>query len=317
MTLVTRGQQPEGELHLSFDRKVSPRAVYQASRRRWIATIPNSFGLPSGDSCPGMTSFCASCYASRSEQSAGVRALVERNLRTLQAADGTDGMAALLARMIDRYETHADQVDVPADDRMFRIHWDGDFFSVEYAQAWARVIRAHPGVAFWTYTRSFGPPVDVVDVLAGIDNLALYLSVDADNAERAAQVTAARPDVRLALCAVDYQTARALHPPRGLTPVPCPENTGRVGLTDDHGVGACVTCRICPDDRRDIMFATSHRESVAVPVPSPTRRQTGAVDCLNPDCANTVPRYAARGRPRLYCSTQCRWQVSRLRAAQR
>jgi hypothetical protein len=311
MTLVVRGRQPPGELHLSFDRKVSPAATYQASRNRWIPTIPNSFGLPSGDSCPGMTSFCAACYASGSEQSAGVRELVERNLRLLRDAGTVDAMFVLLDRMVGRYVDHADRAGVPPGQRMFRIHWDGDFFSTGYAAAWATVIARHPDIAFWCYTRSFAPPVDVVPTLAGIENLALYLSVDADNAAAAQAQTVAHPDVRVALCAVDYETARGLIPPRDQTPVVCPENAGRIGLSNSDGVGACVTCRLCPDDRRDILFSTSHVESVAIPVAAPVRVRTtpngvalGTV-CRNPACDTFVPRRPGRGRPRLYCDT-CR-----------
>lgn len=310
---VVRGKQPAGELHLSFDRKVSPTATYQKSRDRWIPTVPNSFGLPSGDSCPGMTSFCGSCYASRSEQSAGVRAAVEHNLRLLQATD-LDGMTDLLDRMLDRYEEHADAAAIPTHQRMFRIHWDGDFYSVEYAEAWREVILRHPHVAFWTYTRSFRAPVDVVPSLIGLPNLALYLSIDADNAADASAALAL-PDVLAAGCAVDYQTARALLPDRpSRAAVPCPENTGRIGLSDENGTGACVTCRICPDARRDILFSTSHREDASVPLPRPRRAEPAGplhgppapTECPNPTCDGHVHQRLGPGRPRTYCTDACR-----------
>lgn len=80
---IVRGRQPAGALHLSFDRKVSPTGTWQESRRRWIPTTPNSFGLPSGSTCPGATEFCESCYGAASEQSAGVAELLERNRRLL------------------------------------------------------------------------------------------------------------------------------------------------------------------------------------------------------------------------------------------
>lgn len=308
---VIRGQQPADELHLSFDRKVSPYATYQASRDRWIPTVPNSFGLPSGDSCPGMTSFCASCYAARNEQSGGVRELVEHNLRLLRAADLT-GMVALLDHMIGRYESHADAAGIPANERIFRIHWDGDFFSNTYAAAWLVVVRRHPDIAFWTYTRSFRPPVDVIATLTDVPNLAVYLSVDADNAADAAVVVARYGDrVKVAVCAEDYQTGRAILPDRN--PVVCPENAGRIGLTNEHGTGACVTCRLCPDDRRDILFSTSHRENAAVPVAVVRKRRspqprvvTTSTVCEGPGCDETIVRTGQRGRPRVYCSDGCR-----------
>lgn len=312
---VTRGRQPRDVLHLSFDRKVSPTGTYQASRGRWIPNVPNSFGLPSGDSCPGMTSFCDSCYAARNEQSAGVRDAVEHNLRMLQAAADPTAMFVLIREMIQRYVAHADAAKIPPEHRMFRIHWDGDFYSVQYAIVWDAVIAMHPDISFWAYTRSFRDPVNVVPVLADRSNLALYLSVDADNAAAAASVAAEYPSVRLAGCAEDYQHARALLPDREQSAVICPENIGRLELTNEHGVGACVTCRICPDDRRDILFSTSHREDAAVPVaitprhrPPVVLRPTETV-CENPACGHVIVQRTGAGRPRKYCDEACRHEA--------
>lgn len=228
-----RGAQPRTGLILSHDRKVSPRGTFQPSRNRWIAMIPNSFGLPARVTCPGATTFCESCYA------------------------------MLLDEMLDRYHGEADRRNLTAAERIFRIHWDGDFYSLDYARAWASVIADYPDTQFWAYTRSFTDAVNVVPVLAGITNLTLYLSVDADNADAAHQV-ATEHDVMLAYCTADYQTGRALAAPGRQAPVPCPENDARkkIPLMTD-GVGACVTCQLCPKARRDIMFATSHSEDAA------------------------------------------------------
>jgi len=266
MRLTTiRGRQDDPRyLKLSHDRKVSPRGWYQRSRDRWVATIPNSFGLPAGDSCPGKTEFCRSCYAESAEQSSGVGDLVNHNLRLLLEAGTRDAMADLIAEMIDRYCRVADANGVTARDRIFRIHWDGDFFSVDYALAWADVIVANPTIAFWVYTRSFVDPVDVVPYLADIDNLALYLSADAWNIDRATVVTAEFEDVRLALCGVDYASARRLSDRPSIV---CPENAERMPLMSEDGRGACVDCRLCPDARRDVIFSTSHRERVMVAGP--------------------------------------------------
>lgn len=311
---VVRGKQGPDVLHLSFDRKVSPTATYQASRGRWVPTVPNSFGLPSGDTCPGLTSFCASCYAARNEQSAGVRSAVEHNLRLLRWTS-IACKATLIHEMLCRYEAHADAAAIPADQRMFRIHWDGDFYSDGYAHAWHAAILLHPDVAFWTYTRSFRPWCNVVPILADLPNLALYLSIDADNAADAAAVLADHPTVRAAGCAEDYQRARALLPPRDQPAIICPENVGRIGLTNEYGRGACVTCRVCPDDRRDILFSTSHREDASVPVRITPRRQPPAVlppaevVCGNPACGATFTQERRRGRPRVYCDSDCRYEA--------
>lgn len=254
-----RGNQPANGLHLSHDRKVSPQAIYQASRDRWIPTIPNSFGLPSVDSCPGRTPFCTSCYAIRSENGERVRELVEHNLELL-AAGNDETMAQLLIEMLARYRAEADRVGVSERDRIFRIHWDGDFFSLDYASAWAHVCSQFIDVSFWAYTRSFVAPVNVVPILAGIPNLALYLSADPWNIEAAREMVDAYPDVHLAVCAIDYDSAREMAGDR--RSIVCPENAEKMPLSSDVGRGACADCRLCVVGRCDVLFSTSHRDSM-------------------------------------------------------
>lgn len=271
-----RGRQPRSGLLLTHDRKVSPRGTFQASRNRWIPMVPNSFGLPAGISCPGKTTFCTACYAVSSERAKGVADNMRHNLDLLLEAATVDGMADLLDEMLDRYRREADRLGLTGDERLFRIHWDGDFYSTDYASAWAQVIPDYPDIAFWCYTRSFTDPVNVVPILADLPNLALYLSVDADNATAAATVSTTH-DVMVAYCTPDYQTGRALAAttaPSRRGPTPCPENDARkkVPLMTD-GVGACVTCQLCPKERRDIIFATTHSDDATQPV-TITRRSS-------------------------------------------
>lgn len=321
---VQRGHQDARFLKLSHDRKVSPRGIPQASRNRWIPTVPNSFGLPAGDSCPGKTEFCTSCYAERSENSAGVAEFVKHNLTLLRRAGTSTRMAVLLGEMVGRYWQEAERLHLNPADRMFRIHWDGDFWSLDYAAAWRATIVTFPEIQFWAYTRSFVQPVDVVPVLAGVPNLALYLSADGENIEAAREQVARHPGVLLALCGVDYATTRKMAPER--RPIICPENAGRMELMS-NGRGACVECRLCPDGRRDVMFSTSHREDATiVPVtlrasarPSggvPVLRQAvpGERACKLPGCGQVIERTGKRGRPADYCCTPHRWAASRERA---
>lgn len=297
-------------LQLSRDRKVSPRGWYQESRNRWIPTIRNSFGLPAGASCPGKTPFCESCYAARNENQSGVRDAVTNNLNLLQEAATVDGMTVLLAEMMVRFLKSADNKGVPAEDLWFRVHWDGDFFSLDYARAWARVIQGTPQVRYWAYTRSFVAPVNVVPILAEIENLSLYLSADEHNIEAAKAAVALYPDVHLALCAVDYESARALAPER--RSIVCPENALKMPLMKE-GRGACVDCKLCPDGRADVLFATSHREDEKVLVASSIGMAAG--ECANPDCRK--PLAPSTGGPRKWCSPQCRWKTARPAAAPR
>lgn len=259
-------------LKLTKDRKVSPQGTHQTGAMdRWNPSIHNSFGLPAGDSCPGKTPFCESCYAVISEQSKGVRDAMQHNLRLLTEAGTVESMTHLLAEAVGRFTFEAMQKNLAPRDWVFRIHWDGDFFSEDYARAWAAVIEANSDVQFWAYTRSYVPPVNVVPILAGIPNLALYLSADEWNIERAKLVASEWPQVRLAICTVDYETGRKLADRKAIV---CPENNGRMPLMKD-GRGACVDCRLCPDARADVIFSTSHRERVSVAGPV-IRKQVSA-----------------------------------------
>src|SRR4051794_28192296 len=159
-------------LRRSADRKVTN----LPSPNGKTAKIANSFGLPAGSahSCPGATATCERvCYAGKLEKLyKGVREVLVDNLEALTGRDRA-GMALLIAEMIDDFREDCERTErrgavVPRD---FRIHWDGDFFSLDYAGAWADVVRADPDIRFWVYTRSFNPEqLDVLPVLAGLSN---------------------------------------------------------------------------------------------------------------------------------------------------
>jgi hypothetical protein len=67
--------------------------------------------------------------------------------------------------------------DVPFDP--YRLHWAGDIFNEEYAQALASAIQLNSDLHFWCYTRSFF----AVPYLCNIPNLTLYLSLDPVNVQ--------------------------------------------------------------------------------------------------------------------------------------
>jgi hypothetical protein len=306
-----RGRQSPRFLKLTHDRKVSPRGIPQESRGRWVPTIANSFGLPAGISCPGKTEFCTSCYAVGAERSSGVHDLVTHNYRLLINAGTEDAMGDLIAEMLDRFERAADSAGLKASERIFRIHWDGDFFSLDYARAWARVIRHSPTVAFWAYTRSFVEPINVVPTLVGLTNLSLYLSADAGNVDAAREVSGAYPSVRLAICSVDYRTAREIAPRHAVV---CPENSGAMELMTE-GRGACVDCKLCIKGKRDVIFSTSHQEDVRRPVHVASSLAVAAGQCGNSACGKPIRRNVGRGAQRKFCSDSCRWKVYRMRQA--
>jgi hypothetical protein len=219
----------------------------------------NSFGLPSGTafSCPGATSFCERiCYAGKLEKVyTGVKNVLLHNWALLKDADYLTTWA-LLHEMISEFVSETDKqvakgVNATYD---FRIHWDGDFFSRDYAQAWAKVIEGFPGVSFWVYTRSFTGPVQVIDILAGIDNLTVYLSADPVNIVEANNVASQYPGVFIATVDQTFAQARETIIDNGRKSYDCPENGKRIPLISEKG-SACIRCGICPNGRGDVLFS--------------------------------------------------------------
>lgn len=247
-----------GVLRRSADRKVTNLVTVSGG-----VSIKNAFGLTAGVSCPGATDVCKDvCYAFRTEQYRGAVAdLVAGNLQALKRARTVDRMAALLRTMVDEFRAECDRAEkrtgqpVP---REFRIHWDGDFFSVDYARAWARVIADTPDVFYWVYTRSFAGRVNVLPVLAGLDNLTVYLSVDRVNVRDAVKARKRHPWTLWAWLADTFAEGRAEMPKTDVKRYACPENAGRLPLITTEG-SACMRCGICPDGRGDVLFSISKR----------------------------------------------------------
>ncbi len=224
------------------------------------AKIANSFGLPAGrqHSCPGATATCERvCYAGKLEKLyKGVVDVLQGNWEALAGLDQA-AMATLLADMIDDFRADCDRAErrgteVPRD---FRIHWDGDFFSLDYAAAWADVIRASTDVRFWVYTRSFDPAaLDVLPALAGLSNLTVYLSVDPDNLQAAKDARQRHPWVHWAYLAETFAQGRADLVDLAGKRYPCPENGRRIPLISEKG-SACIRCGVCPGGRGDVVFS--------------------------------------------------------------
>jgi len=221
--------------------------------------IANAFGLPAGRaySCPGATSVCESvCYAGKLEKVfPSMRALLEHNWQILSNADyGT--MVRELNAMIGEFIADCEKRGA---EKAFRIHWDGDFFSREYASAWANVVRRNPDVTFWVYTRSFTNSLNVIDLIADIPNLSVYLSVDVANEEWADVIIAEYPSVMVAsLSDTMDNAAKVIERVRGTNRpgAKCPELIGAIPLISLKG-GACFTCQLCPKGKADIRFASS------------------------------------------------------------
>lgn len=246
-------------LRRSQDRKVT-NAVRVAVKSGNVSAIgANSFGLPSGKafSCPGATTFCERiCYAGKLEKIySGVRNVLLHNWNLLRDANLSQ-MIALLDSMVGEFVSETDSLidKGKAATYDFRIHWDGDFFSRVYAEAWADVIRNYPNVRFWVYTRSFTSDLNVIDILAGIENLTLYLSADPVNIDLANQVAAQYPGVKIATVADTFAEARATIVDNSRKVYDCPENGKRIPLISSKG-SACLSCGVCPAGRGDVTFS--------------------------------------------------------------
>ena len=234
----------------SKDRKVAN----QVNKSGTQAAMANTFGLPSGKaySCPGATSVCETiCYAGKLEKVfKGVRQVLVSNFEQLLATDYF-GMVELLDTMISEFKTECEKRNA---EKLFRIHWDGDFFSEDYALAWQTVIKMNRDVQFWAYTRSdFAVPY-----LFNLENLSLYFSADAANRELAWELKA-RYGVKLAYLAKDFATGKKdFNEKQKKSAIPCPENNNKVKLISVNG-SACVACSQCIFARNDILFSATKK----------------------------------------------------------
>ena len=234
----------------SKDRKVANLVTPNGKQ----ASIANTFGLPAGKaySCPGATSVCESvCYAGKLEK---VFPTVKKNLlhnwELLKNADH-DTMEALLTEMIEEFIADCEKRNAKM---LFRIHWDGDFFSDDYAFAWKHVILNHPNVQFWVYTRVKSAAV----MLKDIDNLSLYYSTDSENKDTGISLKNDH-GIRLAYLAKNFAIGQA--DMKALTNKPgakCPENLKAIPLISTKG-SACVSCSLCVYSKSDIVFSSSKK----------------------------------------------------------
>lgn len=256
-------------LKLSGCTKISP-VVATTPKGKKVTQLKNSFGLPAGTSCPGMTEFCSGvCYAGNLEKlRPQVRALLESNWNALKDADISASHLLLEGLIADfRYETlkSARKYRLNTDELLkFRIHWDGDFFSADYARAWGYVIESNPDIQFWAYTRSFdGHSNEIVGSLLTrpLNNLALWLSVDEDNVMAAQATKAMYPQVRLAFLANTFEDSKVLAMGTQRPGVKCPAETGRLPIVNDKGEGACIQCNMCLDSsvNNNVRFSTTRK----------------------------------------------------------
>ena len=237
------------KLKRSMDRKVT-NAV---SKNGKTPTIANTFGLPSGKnySCPGETAICSKvCYAGKLERVyKGVRENLLHNWNLLKDASYEE-MYYLIEVMIKEFIADCEKKDAP---KLFRIHWDGDFFSDEYARAWKHVIINNPDIKFWVYTRV---PTAAI-ILNNIDNLSLYFSTDEENKQHGKNLNVL--GIKLAYLADTFAIGQAdMKAMIGKVGAKCPENKKAIPLISKEG-SACVSCALCIDNKANIVFSAKKK----------------------------------------------------------
>lgn len=238
-------------LKRSNDRKVTNRV----SSKGTTSALKNTFGLPSGKnySCRGETPTCSKvCYAGKLEDLyPSVRKLLTHNWDLLKDNDeGT--MYFLLDMMISEF--NRDCLKYPSVEKIFRIHWDGDFFSDEYTLAWRRVIQEYPDIQFWVYTRVESSAI----LLKDIPNLALYFSTDQDNLPIGEQLYNLY-GIKLAYLENTFeQGGVSLKVLTGKVGAACPENKGVIPLISPQG-SACSRCSLCVYGKTHIRFSITKK----------------------------------------------------------
>ena len=237
------------KLKRSNDRKVA-NAVSPNGK---TPTIANTFGLPAGKSysCPNATSVCSKvCYAGKLEKVyKGVRDTLLHNWELLKEAD-SQTMVSLLTEMINEFKQDCDKRNAK---KLFRIHWDGDFFNDTYTLAWKTVISNNTDIQFWVYTRV----PSAARMLTGIDNLSLYFSTDNDNKDEAVELS--QSGIRLAYLADTFAIGQAdMKAMIGKVGAKCPENKKAIPLIDKEG-SACVKCSLCVYNKADIVFSAKKK----------------------------------------------------------
>ena len=238
------------KLKRSNDRKVANLVTKNGKQ----AAIANTFGLPAGKdfSCPGATSICETiCYAGKLEKLfKGVKTNLLHNWELLRNAE-IDTMLLLLDEMIVEFIADCEKKDAP---KLFRIHWDGDFFNDTYTYAWKTIISNHPDVQFWVYTRVKSAAL----ILKDVSNLSLYYSTDDENISIATDLKQ-NDGIRLAYLGKTFAlTADKMKEITGKVGAKCPENNKSIPLISNAG-SACVSCGLCVYGKADIRFSATKK----------------------------------------------------------
>jgi hypothetical protein len=239
-------------LATSKDRKVAN--VVTANGKQ--AAISNTMGLANGQafSCVGATEYCEKiCYAGKLENLfKGVGAQMLANWNALNGASLADTIY-MLDGIVTKFVAESKRHNA---EMIYRIHWDGDFFSEDYIEAWRAIIAEYSMVQFWVYTRNVNAAVTLHK--ANLSNLSLYFSADPVN-EPIAHMLSRTYGIRIAAVHETFADSQAMvERITGRVGAKCPEQTGQISMISANG-SACATCRLCVDNKANISFSRSKK----------------------------------------------------------
>ena len=213
------------------------------SKTRAYSSQMNTFGLLPGPegTCPDATfgpggcmeikpgRKCPTCYVHKiANFRKNIMANLQHNTDLLKQAN-KDEMSLILANEFNRFELN--EIKKERTDRNYRLHWSGDIFSSDYADALIDAMSQFPGIQFWGYTRS----ISLYPKFANLPNCILYLSVDDVNFEQAYPIY--RQHCHHQNLSIAYLRATQ---PDYINLAVCPADAGIIGHE-----GACHHCRQC------------------------------------------------------------------------
>tara|TARA_R100000781_G_C4064824_1_gene122379 strand:- start:144 stop:1022 length:879 start_codon:yes stop_codon:yes gene_type:complete len=270
-------------LQPSGNRKLSP--VIRKKKGSVNAGEPlvhNSHGTLSSH-CRFTTPFCEGCYAKDAENYPSVVNLLTHNTNLVEQSVGYE-LVRLFDNLIMNAYIQMEKHNVPIEERIFRVHWDGDLGTVDELEAWNVAAKMCPDMSVFLYTRAH-PFVSkaLLNEMSWADNFVVYLSVDKHNiaSAKAVKQLDKQDMIRMAFCGDTWEETLAVAEqfPDQRKGARCPELTGKIDMivwdsdldewesrkTDAEqagkklpalkGKGACVACNMCPRGINNVRFA--------------------------------------------------------------
>lgn len=171
-------------------------AVWTYSQLAGAGEWPTKYGTIRG-TCAGTCEHCYACtgfYCMPSVRDA----LAMHTILTRRTACYTGG-----------FKARAIIAQIKADNiALVRIHAAGDFDSVDDVRTWADIVKACPGVLFWTYTKRAWPEIDELNTLENINIVPSVICgrVNYGTCSDLLNLMACDPDAYICPCGFDDST---------------------------------------------------------------------------------------------------------------